>query len=82
MPVIFKRDKAEGADGAVGRICCDDIDLVCLKGAIEKPEVHGARGGRKAESVSGAEARKAVGALFKLVADAEAPVRGETALPD
>src|ERR1700751_4717497 len=71
--VIREDGEPEGGDGTVGGVSGDHVDLAGVEGAVEKAEVHGAGGSGKLESVRGAEAGKAVGALLEFVADTELP---------
>ena len=76
VAVVGEDGEAEGADGAVGGVAGDDVDLVVGEGAVEQAEIHGAQGG-EVQVVGGGEAGEAVGAGLELVADAEAQLRGE-----
>ncbi len=71
--VVGEDAEAERADGAVGGVAGDDVDLAAGQGAVEQAEVHDAGRG-KGEAVGLFEAGEAVGPGLELVADTEAHV--------
>jgi hypothetical protein len=73
VAVIFECEKAEGVDKAVGGVSGDDVDLMINESAVDEAEVHDFGSFGEAKIVAVAPAAEAVGALKKLVADANAP---------
>jgi hypothetical protein len=76
VEVVRQHHEAERADGAVGGVAGDDVDLAVGEGAIEQAEVHDAGRAGEVQVVGGGEAGQAVGSRLELVADAEAELGG------
>lgn len=78
MAIVIERNEVERVDETVGGIAGNNIDLAIDKGTINEAEVHDAGSGGEVKIIAIAPAAKTVGAFKKLIADADAPLGGDS----